>query len=55
MKKNWKDIVFFICAGLVAIMLTFAIVGCQGDEKEHLKFVSMSLLTRPQRFVLTAI
>lgn len=37
MKKNWKDIVFFICAGLVAIMLTFAIVGCQGDEKEHLK------------------
>lgn len=37
MKKNLKDIVFFIIVGLVAIMLAFAIAGCQGDEKEHLK------------------
>lgn len=37
MKKHWKDIVFFACVALVAIMLVCAITGCQEDKQEHFK------------------
>lgn len=37
MKKHWKDIVFFACVALVAIMLACAITGCQEYKQEHFK------------------
>lgn len=42
MKKHWKDIVFFTCITLVALMLACAIEGYQEDKyqkdrKEHFK------------------
>lgn len=37
MKKHWKDIVFFFCIALAAIVLACAMSGCDDDSKNHEK------------------
>lgn len=56
MKKHWKDIVFFFCVALAAIVLACAISGCD-DSKNHEKtriyeLVDKTTEVRTHRYVM---
>lgn len=55
MKKHWKDIVFFACVALVAIMLACAITGCQEYKQEHFKTRIYELVNKNYRSSYTSL